>query len=77
LQNIANNLLVAFSDYKGVTKSFHPARNMPERVEVPNKTTQPQIGNKRGRSTSKKQNGIANKQKKAGNTTPHSVDRHS
>ena len=30
LQNIAKNLPDAFSDYKGVTKSLHPARNMPE-----------------------------------------------
>jgi hypothetical protein len=35
LQNTANNLPDAFSDYKGVTKSLHPARNMHERVEVP------------------------------------------
>jgi hypothetical protein len=43
LQNLANNLPDAFFDYKGVTKvsqkSLHPARNVPERVEVPNKTT--------------------------------------
>jgi hypothetical protein len=47
LQNIANNLPDAFSDYKGVTKSLHPVRNVPERVEVPNKTTQPPIGKKK------------------------------
>jgi hypothetical protein len=41
LQNITNNPLDAFSDYKGVTKSLHPIRNVPERVEVPNETTQP------------------------------------
>jgi hypothetical protein len=51
LQNIANNLPDTFTDYKGVTKSYHPARNVPERVEVPNKTTQSPINNKRGRST--------------------------
>ena len=76
LQNIANNLPDTFSDYKGVTKSLHPARNVPERVEVPNKTTQPQTGNKRGRSTSKKQDVIAGKQKMTKNTTQLSVDRH-
>ena len=54
LQNIANNLRDIFSNYKGVTKSLHPARNVLERVEVPNKTTHPQISNKRGRSTSKR-----------------------
>ena len=70
MQNIANNLPDAFTDYKDVTKSIYPARNVPERVEVPNKTTQPQTGNKRGRSTSKKQ-------EKTGNTTKISIDRHS
>ena len=35
LQHIANNLLEAFIDYKGVTKSSYPARNAPERVDVP------------------------------------------
>ena len=48
LQNIINNLPDTFSDYKDVTKPLHPARNMPERVEVPNKTTHPQIGKKGG-----------------------------
>jgi len=69
LQNITNNLPDAFSDYKGVTKSLHPARNVPERVEVPNKTTHPQIGKKRGRSTSKRKDVIVGKQKKTGNAT--------
>ena len=54
LQNIANNLPDAFSDYKGVTKSLHPTRNVPERMEVPNKTTHPKMGKKRRRSTSKR-----------------------
>ena len=48
LQNIVNNLPDAFSNYKGVTKSLHPTRNVPQRVEVPNKTTHPQIGKKGG-----------------------------
>ena len=69
MQNIANNLPDAFADYKGVTKSIYPARNVPERVEVPNKTTQPQTGNKWGRSTS-------NKQEKTGKTSKISIDRH-
>jgi hypothetical protein len=47
LQNIANNLPDAFTIYKGVIKSFIPARNVPERVEVPNKTAQNPT-NKRG-----------------------------
>jgi hypothetical protein len=41
LQHIANNLPDAFTDYKGVIKSLVPARNVPERVEIPQKTTQP------------------------------------
>jgi hypothetical protein len=40
LQRLANKLSDAFTNYKGVTKSFIPARNAPERVEVPSKTTQ-------------------------------------
>ena len=69
MQNIVNNLPNAFSDYKGVTKSLHPTRNVPKRVEVPNKTTRPQLGKKRGRSTSEKQDVIASKQKKTENKT--------
>ena len=76
MQNIANNLPDAFSNYKGVTKSLHPARNVPERVEVPNKTTHPQIGKKRRRSTSKRQDVIAGKQKKTENATQPLVERH-
>jgi len=37
-----------FTNYKGVTKSYNPTRNVLERVEVPNKTTQ--LSSKRGRS---------------------------
>jgi hypothetical protein len=51
LQNIANNLPDAFTDYKGVTKSHVPAMNVPERVEISYKTTQPP---KRGRKLDKK-----------------------
>jgi hypothetical protein len=49
LQHIANNLPDAFTDYKGVTKSWNPAVNAPERVEVPNKTIQTSSHKKRGR----------------------------
>ena len=66
----------AFTEYKGVTKSLHTTRNVPERVEVPNKTTHPQLGKKRGRSTFKKRDAIANKQKKTGNATQPLVERH-
>nr|ABF96511.1 retrotransposon protein, putative, Ty1-copia subclass [Oryza sativa Japonica Group] len=34
LQRLANNLPDAFTNYKGVTKSFIPAKNAPERVEL-------------------------------------------
>jgi hypothetical protein len=51
LQHIANNLPYSFTDLKGVTKSFSPARNAPERVEVPIKTTQLPLPEKRGSST--------------------------
>jgi hypothetical protein len=40
LQKLANELPNAFTSNNGVTKSFTPAWNAPERVEVPNKTTQ-------------------------------------
>jgi hypothetical protein len=41
LQQIANNLPEAFTDYKGVTMSLNPTVNAPCRVEVPIKTTTP------------------------------------
>jgi hypothetical protein len=41
LQQIASNLLDAFTDYKGVTKSLNPTANAPCRVEVLIKTTPP------------------------------------
>ena len=63
-------------DHRGVTKSLHLGRNVAERVEVPNKTTQPQISRKRGRSTSNRQDVIAGQQKKTENTTQPSVERH-
>jgi hypothetical protein len=76
LQNIANNLPDAFTDCKGVTKSYHPARNVPERVEVPMKTTQTPINNKKGESTSKKQDESANKQRKTIKSNTNLVTRH-
>jgi hypothetical protein len=42
---------------------------VPERVEVPKETTHSHLGKKRGRSTSKKQDVIAGKQKKTENAT--------
>ena len=49
---------------------------MPERMEVPNKTTHPHIGKRRGRSTSRRQDAIARKQKNTGNATQPLVERH-
>ena len=46
LQNIANNLPEAFTDYKCVTKSHNPAVNVPERVVVPTQNLPDQKGNK-------------------------------
>jgi len=48
LHHIANNMSDTSTNYKGVTKSYNPVRNVSERVEVPNKTTQ--LPSKRGRS---------------------------
>jgi hypothetical protein len=52
LQNIANNLPDAFTDYKSVTKSWNPTVNVPERVEVPKKTTHAPSVVKRGGGSS-------------------------
>jgi hypothetical protein len=49
LQNIVNNLSDAFTDYKGVTKSWNHAINTPKRVEIPKKTTQARSIVKRGK----------------------------
>jgi hypothetical protein len=49
LQNFANNLPDAFTDYKCVTKSWNHAVNAPKRVEVPKKITQAPSIVKRGR----------------------------
>ena len=47
-QNITNNLQDVFSNYKGVTRSLYPAMNVPERVEVSNKTTHPKLAIREG-----------------------------
>jgi hypothetical protein len=62
LQHIANNTPDAFTDYKGVTKSYNPARNALARVEVPNKTTQ--LPCRRGRCTTISTDAASSKQKK-------------
>ena len=73
LQNIANNLPDAFTNYKGVIKSFIPARNAPERVEVPNKTTQNPT-NKRGRSKATNKDSPPLKKRKTVNAHQQQVD---
>jgi hypothetical protein len=55
LQLIAIYLPYSFADLKGVTKSFSPVRNAPKRVEVPIKTTQLPLPEKRGSSTASNQ----------------------
>ncbi|KAJ1254815.1 hypothetical protein BS78_K323300 [Paspalum vaginatum] len=72
LQNIANNLPDAFTNYNGVIKFFQPAKNASARVEVPIKTTQPPISNKRGRSKASKPG--PSKQKKTVNAHQPVVD---
>jgi hypothetical protein len=62
LQHIANNTLNAFTDYKDITKSYNPTRNVPTRVDVPNKTTQ--LSCKRGRCMAIPTNAAPSKQKK-------------
>jgi hypothetical protein len=69
LQRLANELPNAFTNYKGVTKSFLPARNAPERVEVPSKTTQ-----LLKRSMVNKRYSIAKKQRTIVNANRHQND---
>nr|CAD40421.3 OSJNBa0065J03.17 [Oryza sativa Japonica Group] len=76
LQRLANNLPDAFTNFKGVTKSFIPAQNAPERVEVPNKTTQLPLTKKRGRSMATQRETIANKQRKTVNANQPLVGTH-
>jgi hypothetical protein len=81
LQHIANNTPDVFTDYKDVTKSYNPIRNMPARVEVPNKTTQ--LPCKRGRCTTIPTDAAPSKQKKRKtksskivNVTQNHVEKH-
>jgi hypothetical protein len=85
LQNVANNLPDAFTDYKGVTKSWNPMVNAPERVEVSKKTTQAPSVVKRGRVAQTKKDNTPNKRlrkektrplQKAVNVSQPMVDRH-
>jgi hypothetical protein len=57
LQNVANNFLDAFIDYKGVIKFWNPMVNARKRVEVPKKTTHAPSTKKRRRvETTKEDN---------------------
>jgi hypothetical protein len=85
LQNVANNLPDAFTDYKCVTKSWNLAVNAPERVEIPKKTTQAPSVVKRGRVTTTKRDNAPNKRprkekmrplQKTVNVSQTVVDRH-
>jgi hypothetical protein len=58
LQNFANQLPDAFTDYKGVIKYLFPARNATARVEVPKKTTSTPNTGKRVRDMATKQKSI-------------------
>jgi hypothetical protein len=70
LQHIANNVPDSFTDIKGVTKSFSSARNAPERVEVPIKTTQLPVPEKRGSSMASNQNLASYKQQRKSRRYP-------
>jgi hypothetical protein len=66
----------AFTNYKHVTKYFIPAWNAPERVDVPNKTTQLPLNGKRGRSMANQNDSNASKKRKVVNISQPLVDRH-
>jgi hypothetical protein len=68
-----NNLPNAFTNYKGVIKSFIPARNAHERVEVPNKTAQNPT-NKRGRSKATNKDSPPLKKRKTVNACQQQID---
>jgi hypothetical protein len=81
LQHIVNNTPDVFTDYKGVTKSYNPIRNVPARVEVPNKTTQ--LPCKRGRCMAISTDAASSKEKKRKtksskiiNATQNHVEKH-
>jgi hypothetical protein len=72
LQNIANNLPEAFTDYKGVTKSHNPTAKVPERVEIPTQELPNQ--NKRGRGTATKDKAIQKPPRKTREVTSTTVN---
>ena len=84
MQHLANNLTGSFTNLKGVTKFLNPARNAPERVEVPTKTTQLPIPIKRGSSMAsdpdlasrKQQIRVRRNSSKSLNASQLNVDKH-
>ena len=83
MQNIANNLPDAFTTGEDITKSYMPARNVPERIEVPKKTIQLPSSRKSGRSTTIPAGAASRKRNRKGkdtssipaNVTQQSVER--
>jgi hypothetical protein len=61
-----------FANYKGVTKSYNPVRNVLERVEVLDKTTQ--LPSKRGRSMAISMDAASSKQRKGKNKSPNTTN---
>jgi hypothetical protein len=79
LQNAANNLPDSFTVSKSVTKSHIPARNVPERIEVPNKTIRLPSSEESGRSTENPRKRKRKQRKESSNTvneTQPQVERH-
>ena len=74
MQHITNNLPDAFTGHKGVTKSYIPAANVPERVEVPQKTTFSSNGQKRWRTLGTKDKAPKQPPRKKRNIIPQSVN---
>jgi hypothetical protein len=68
LQNAANNLPDSFTVSKSVTKSHIPARNVPERIEVPNKTIRHPSSEESGRSTKNPRKRKRKQRKESSNT---------
>jgi hypothetical protein len=56
LQNAANNLLDALTDYNDIMKSWNPRVNAPERVETQKKPTLDPSTKKRGRVETTRKN---------------------
>jgi hypothetical protein len=71
LQNVVNNLLDAFTDYNCIMKSWNPAVNAPERVEVQKKITLAPSTKKRERAkTTRKDTDSKKRSRKEKSNTP-------